>query len=317
MRTPSLREDIKKETALKGPAEPEGTKEEAAEVGGRDGLRGLAARRARAYDEVYVRTRVRPITVESYEAQNRWFLDPGVKSGGNINGNELTFAFDRMGLDRLGGRCILDLCCGAGRSSVYFALKGGRVWACDRSMQAIQVAAASSEASGTADRVCPAVMDVQELAYPSGFFDVVFCQSALHILVDYPACARELARIVRPGGRVIFCEEALAHNPLFEAVRWVRRQKYRDCGGRTLSYVDLRRFGEPFDEYEVFHFNLFLQAKQFLGEWARRRWIKRVLRVLEHVDGVLLKRCPPLRRFCGKVVVEYRMHGRRAEERER
>lgn len=274
------------------------------EAGG-EVLRELAARRASAYDEVYKGWSIKRITRESYETSTKFFLDAPGDERGHLDGNELECAFRLLDVDHLEGRTILDYCCGTGRSSVYFALRGARVWGVDRSAEAIRNAQATARLSGVSDRTRFAVMDAQELSFLDESFDAVFCQSALHILIDYPACAGQLCRVLRPGGKAIFCEEALGHNPVLELVRWFRRRKYRACGGRTLRYQDLEAFGRPFAEMRIHHFNLLLQAKQFLGRRAFHPGVKRVLRGLRAVDRMLLTALPFVRRFCGKVVVEY------------
>lgn len=271
--------------------------------------RALAAERARAYDDVYKGWHVKRITRESYEASTRFFLEAPPRQPGHLDGNELALAFQLLDVEHLTGRRILDFCCGAGRSSIYFALRGAQVWGCDRSPQAVHIAAESAILSGVADRVQFCAADAQELAYPDGFFDAVFCQSALHILIDYPAVSAELARVLKPGGKAVFCDEALGHNPLLEGVRWVRRRKHVRCGGRTLRLGDLHAFGKPFTETRVHTFNLLLQSKQFFGPAAHRPWAKCILRAFGAVDEVILKACPFMRRFCGKVVVEYVKNG--------
>ncbi|GMU37468.1 MAG: methyltransferase domain-containing protein [Phycisphaerae bacterium] len=291
-------------------ARPGGTG--ATDAGGAPVEREVAAARAKAYDAVYRGWTVKRVTRESYEAATRFFLDAPAGEPGHLDGNELGFAFQLLGVDRLEGRRILDYCCGAGRSSIYFALRGARVWGCDRSEEAVRIARRSAIESGVAASVQFAVADVQELAFPSDYFDAVFCQSALHIVADYPAAARELARVLKPGGKAVFCEEALGHNPVLEVVRARRRRRHAECGGRTLRMDDLRRFGEAFSRMQVYPFNFFLQSKQFFGRRAHTGWAKLFLRVCRTADTALLGALPFLKRYCGKVVVEYVKEGQGA-----
>ncbi len=260
--------------------------------------------RASAYDQIYAGWQVKRVTIDSYEEANRYFLNATGRSG-HMNGNEIEHALKLLDADHLAGRRVLDYCCGAGRTSIYFALKGAEVSAFDASAQAVRVAAASAEMSGVADRIAFGVMNAANLAYPDDFFDAVFCQSALHIIIDYPGCAEEIARVLKPGGKAIFCEEPLGHNPLLEPIRWLRRRKYSGCGGRTLRYADLYRFGKPFVETRIHHFNLFTQVKVFAGSRCRSPVIKPVLQVFDRVDRGLLASLPFMRPLAGKVVVEY------------
>ncbi|NLX21154.1 MAG: class I SAM-dependent methyltransferase [Phycisphaerae bacterium] len=266
----------------------------------------LIASRASAYDAIYAHWRSHRFTRESYESNLAFFLDMDASAHGYLNGDELRFAYELLGTDSISDKTVLDCCCGTGKSTVYLALRGARVHAFDSSRQAIAVAKESADLSGVADRVQFAVQDAQYLPYADGSFDAVFCQSALHIVIDYPRCARELARVLKPGGMAVFCEEALGHNPLLKPIRWYRRRKYVTCGGRALTCQDLRRFGAPFQNVCIYHFNLLAQSKTLLGGLSRHPWIKTALRRCAAWDKAMLARWPALRRYCGKVVVAYR-----------
>ena len=261
--------------------------------------------RAAAYDDIYTRWTPKHITVESFETSTRFVLYSPPGECGHSEGNEIGFALRLLDVDHLAGRTILDCCCGTGVSSVYFALKGAQVHAFDASAKAIEIGRQSAKLSGVEDRVSFSVQDAQRLDYSSATFDAAYCQSALHILVDYPKCPEELARVLKPGGRVVFCEEPLGYNPLLKPIRWWRRRRFRSCGGRTLSYGDLRRFGTPFGHMRVHHFNLFTQVRTLLGDRAHVPWVKAILRALYGVDEWLLAHVPPLRPLAGKIVVEY------------
>lgn len=268
--------------------------------------RHLVRRRAAAYDEVYAHWHAKRVTVESFERWARFFLDVSDGEEGHLNGNELACALAALDLPSLQGKRVLDYCCGVGRSSIYFALRGATVSAFDASPHAIGLAKASAALSGVDRQVEFAVMDAQDLAYPDDTFDAVYCQSAMHIIIDYPRCATELARVLKPGGRAVFCEEALGYNPLLEVIRWFRRRKYRQCGGRPLTHADIDAFAVHFETVRIHHFNLTLQLKTVMARRLAHWWLaKRLLRRLDGLDQRVLERWPGLRRFCGKVVIEY------------
>lgn len=271
-------------------------------------LQETVASRAAAYDEVYRQWHAKKITVESFESWARFFLDVNPPTRGHLNGDEIQCAMRVLGVERLAGKRVLDLCCGTGRSTIYFALKGARVDGIDASQQAIEIANESAKLSGVEEQVEFEVMDVCALAYPDRHFDAIYCQSALHILIDYAAAPAELARVLKPGGVVVFCEEALGHNPLMAPFRWMRRRRYRECGGRPLTYDDLRNFGKPFDFMRVHHFNLLSQLKMLLGERAFSSGWRDLLRTLNKLDSWLIRAMPWIERWCGKIVVEYRLN---------
>lgn len=265
----------------------------------------LARERAAAYNDIYTSWHAERVTVDWFERYMFSFLDSPNREGGCINGNEIECALKLLGTGDMRGRKVLDYCCGIGRTAIYFALLGAEVWAFDASAQAIEVARESATLSGVEERVVFASMDAQDLEYETNKFDAVFCQSALHIIIDYARSASELERVLKPGGRAVFCEEALGHNVLLRPIRWLRRLKYRSCGGRALTYDDIESFGRVFSETNIYAFNFFSQVKTLFGESARHGLIKPVLRSLDALDRRVLKLMPSMSRFCGKVVVEY------------
>lgn len=273
-------------------------------------LSEIAATRAKNYDHHY-RTagwKIQRWTKEKVEHFLSYALD--VNEGGNLNGKETQYGLNTLGAPACDGMKILDYCCGTGITAIYFALCGAEVWAFDASSESIRIAVKSAEISGVSERTHFDVLDAQALPYESGFFDAAFCQSALHIVIDYPNCPYELSRVLKPGGRAIFCEEGLGHNPFLKPVRWLRRRKWMKCGGRPLKYPDIERFGTPFSETEIQHFNLFSQIKTAF-RWQLQRYgglrpgTKKFLRTLEKVDKMALSAMPYLKKYCGAVALTF------------
>jgi SAM-dependent methyltransferase len=270
----------------------------------------IAARRARNYDRHY-RTagwKAQRWTREKVEGFLAYAVD--VDQGGYLNGNEVQYALSMLEAPDCQGMKILDYCCGTGITAIYFALCGAEVWAFDASSEAIAIAVESAQMSDVADRVHFDVLDAQSLPYEDGFFDAAFCQSALHIIIDYPKCPNELSRVLKPGAMAVFGEEGLGYNPFLRPVRWLRRRRWMKCGGRPLKYPDIEQFGRPFSQTRIQHFNLLTQVKTiFRGQLDRsgglRPWTKRLLRATGRMDNVLLSAMPWLKRYCGAVVVVY------------
>ena len=270
----------------------------------------IVEQRALAYDEHY---RTAGWCVESWtreRIENFLAYAPEVEEGGNLNGNEMQCALRCIGAPNLGGKTILDYCCGTGITAIYFALCGAHVYAFDRSQEAISIAVQSAKLSGVEDRIHFSVEDARNLPFATESFDAAFCQSALHIIIDYPECPTELARVLKLGAKVVFCEEGLGYNPLLKPTRYIRRRKYRECGGRPLKYSDIAMFGQLFSTCIIHHFNLLLQAKSVFRGHLRRHgrlcnWVRLILRSLQGADRRLLSIAPWLERWCGAVVVEY------------
>jgi len=276
----------------------------------REDMVDVVARRAKSYDDHY---RTAGWKVERWTKQRvEQFLAYAVdaEKGGYLNGKEVQYALEVLGVPDCHGMKILDYCCGTGITAIYFALCGAEVWAFDASSAAIKIATESAEMSDVADKVHFEVLDAESLPYENGFFDAAFCQSALHIIIDYPPCPYELARVMKPGASVVFCEEGLGYNPFLRPIRWLRRRKWVKCGGRPLKYPDIERFGEPFSHTHVEHFNLMTQANTLFRAQLDRNgepksWTKRLLRTTGRIDDMVLSIMPCLKRYCGTIVVAY------------
>lgn len=111
-------------------------------------------------------------------------------------------------LDLPVGSLVLDLACGTGDLCTELVRSGHRPVGVDLSFG--MLAAARTRA--------PLVhADVLRLPVPDGSIDGVTCGFALRNLAELPAFFEELARAVRPGGRIALLEVAEPPNPLLRA----------------------------------------------------------------------------------------------------
>ncbi len=270
----------------------------------------LVAQRAKNYDYHYRTSGWKVERWSKEKIENFLVYATKVDKGGNLNGKEIQYGLSILEIRNYKGLKILDYCCGTGITAIYFALCGAEVWAFDASSNAIEIAVKSAQISGVAEKIHFDVLDAQSLPYEDGFFDAAFCQSALHIIIDYPNCPFELSRVLKPGGKAVFCEEGLGYNPLLRPIRWLRRRKWVKCGGRPLKYPDIEKFGIPFSKTQIQHFNLLTQVKTaFRGQLHKygglRPWAKKVLCTTEKMDDMLLSSMPGLKKYCGTVVVSF------------
>ena len=102
---------------------------------------------------------------------------------------------DVSGLD------VLDAACGTGRYALLLAEAGARVAAIDSSAEMLQHARRKAAERGSAIDFREG--DLTALPYPDEAFDLVVCALSLCHLTDLNPAAREFARVLRPGGRVI------------------------------------------------------------------------------------------------------------------
>ena len=106
------------------------------------------------------------------------------------------------------GSVVLDLASGTGDMCVDLAKAGHRPISIDLSLGMLR-----ADHSGS-----PRVQaDILRLPIPDGAADGVTCGFALRNLVELPAFFDELARVVRPGGRIALLDVGVPHNPLVRA----------------------------------------------------------------------------------------------------
>ena len=121
------------------------------------------------------------------------------------------------GLLRLGPVAhVLDVACGAGGPSLDLAERTGcRLTGLDIEPAGVARAGAEAAARGLADRVAFRALDCGgRLPFADGAFDAVLCVDALVHLPDRLAALREWARLLRPGGRLLFADAAVLTGPV-------------------------------------------------------------------------------------------------------
>jgi ubiquinone/menaquinone biosynthesis C-methylase UbiE len=79
--------------------------------------------------------------------------------------------------------------------------------------------------------------DARGLPYPDESFDAAYLVAVLGEIPDQPAAMRELARVLKPGGRLVVGE-------LFGDPHWVRPRRLRERG-QAAGLVATRRSGTP------------------------------------------------------------------------
>lgn len=100
-------------------------------------------------------------------------------------------------LGPLHGLALADIGCGSGQALRLAAQAGARVTGVDAAAPMLDVV---REQLPDADL---RVGDIEELPFDDGTFDVVTAFNAIQYASDIPAAVRELARVTRPGGRVL------------------------------------------------------------------------------------------------------------------
>src|SRR4029079_1356192 len=113
---------------------------------------------------------------------------------------------------------FLDFACGDGLLTIEAAKAGAQAAVgIDISEISVRNAAETALAAGVGDRTRFLQRDCENTGLPDNAFSACLCAGMLHHL-DLTRAFPELARIMRPGGRIL-CIEALAYNPVIQLYR--------------------------------------------------------------------------------------------------
>jgi SAM-dependent methyltransferase len=194
-------------------------------------------------------------------------------------------------LGDLEGKRVVEYGCGLGKLTVLLARSGAQVSAFDLSEGSVEVARKRAVMVGVEDRITFSVAPGEYLPYDDACFDIAFGKAVLHHL-DAAAGAKELARILRPGGRAAF-SEPLGTNPVVQAVRHHVPYPHKHERGADipLRRSDIEAWMAPFASAELRGVQLFSMVERGLGFGKK-------IPPLRELDRMLLKRWPGLWPLC-------------------
>ncbi len=130
-------------------------------------------------------------------------------------------------------RDVLEVGCGAGTDLLQFARAGARCTAVDLTEAGISLARRRLESEG-----CTAslqVADAEHLPFTDASFDVIYSWGVIHHSPDTEACAREILRVLRPGGR--FCVMIYNRRSLLALQAWLVFAAARGKPRRSIADV--------------------------------------------------------------------------------
>lgn len=147
------------------------------------------------------------------------------------------------------------------------------------------------------------LMDAHDLKLPAESQDIVFGVAILHHL-DFERAIREIHRVTKPGGEILFVEPLLL-NPIAQVVRWLtpaaRTPDERPLGLNELRFID-RFFRTQSLFTELFHV-----PGAMLSRFMFKDAENPVTRATDAVDRGILRVCP----WAGPIYRTVTIYGRK------
>jgi ubiquinone/menaquinone biosynthesis C-methylase UbiE len=104
------------------------------------------------------------------------------------------------------GMDVLDVACGAGNATIPAARPGARVTGLDITPELLEVARQRADAAGV--EIALVEGDAEALPFDDASFDRVLSTFGVMFAPRHEVAAAELARVCRPGGRIVLCNWA-------------------------------------------------------------------------------------------------------------
>jgi demethylmenaquinone methyltransferase/2-methoxy-6-polyprenyl-1,4-benzoquinol methylase len=153
------------------------------------------------------------------------------------------------------GQRILDVATGTGMVAFALAARGAEVTALDQSEAMLSVARArhARTGNGAGGPISFVTGEAEHLPFPDASFDALTFTYLLRYVDDPAATLMELARVVRPGGRIGMVEFGVPENPALRRLWRVHTRVGLPLMGRAVStaWYEVGRFLGP--NIEQFH----------------------------------------------------------------
>ena len=191
------------------------------------------------------------VDAEHFDEEARTFVDRLGEDALRVRLDEPMSARHRKFWDLVGdvrGKRALDVGCGAGWASCMLALKGAESVAIDVSQGMIDLTLRAAALNGV--KVDARRMSAVKIEFPDEYFDVVVGQVSFHHL-PYPTAAREVLRVLKPGGRAVFMDPIHGSRFLLKLRSLFPIDCHESDGGGALRRDHIRELGTMFGSADV------------------------------------------------------------------
>jgi len=226
---------------------------------------------------------------------------------------EMRYITHRLG--NIKGKSLLDVGCGLGEASVYFALLGADVTSSDLSQGMLDATTRLARSNGVSVKQHVASAEDLQLP-PEAKFDIIYAGNLLHH-VDIEETIIRIKPHLAVGGMFVTWDP-LAYNPAINVYRSMARD-VRTPDEHPLKWHDIKLFRQHFVKVETRYFWLTTLIifvvmalaqrrnpnkerfwKVVVQEGEKWRWL---YQPLEKVDRFFLTIFPPLRLLCWNIVI--------------
>ena len=207
----------------------------------------------------------------------------------------------------LAGKRTLVVGCGMGDDAFLLAKLGVDVYACDLSPDVLEIAKEVAEREQL--KITFSEMAVEQMAYPSDFFDCIVVRDILHH-VEVPKALSEITRVAKAGAHVIINEiythslperirrSALVEGylyPLLKGVIYGNQKPYITQDERKLNEHDLKRVLSIFADRPAFRFFDFIV----------NRLVPNSLGIVNKLDYIALNSVGPFGQYlAGRILLD-------------
>jgi ubiquinone/menaquinone biosynthesis C-methylase UbiE len=150
------------------------------------------------------------------------------------------------------GELVVDIGAGMGPATVAAARRGAQVIAVDPTPYMRRILALRRLAQRARDRIRVSEGSAEHLPCGEASCDAAWAVNSMHHWTDVEHAVREIARVVKPGGRIVLVDEDFEdpRHPLFDKTP-LRRHDDEEHGMEAVDLEDMRHRLEAYGCTEV------------------------------------------------------------------